>query len=279
MLLKGKTGLLTNNKSTETPINTLFLEALQQGIEQQRASKRLPSNAYTPSGMNCIRQMFYKRSKYVPDPPTSTYSDIGMAQTGTDRHEDIQNALLYMTSHGSRFLYVDVETYVRKRQEQGKCLQLEVRGKDGAETALYDKDRNVSFRCDGIIYDKVTKEFYLFEFKNQISSTAAGKVCVDAKHYCQVNCYCAELCLSKALVTYENRDTCQLYVPEIFEVTDYDKASIMSKIDECENFVIHSNVPPRPDNLTSSECRWCNYRSYCKLHGAEGGIQNGSSNA
>lgn len=279
MRIKGRPGLVNSSTDTELPVNTLFLNALCQGIEQERASHKPPSSAYTPSGMNCMRAMFYKRSSYVPDLDRTEYTDVGMANTGTGRHEDIQKALIYMTTHGSRFKYVDVARYVQEKQSRGKCLQLVVTGKDGAETALWDKERDVRFRCDGIIYDSVTHLFYLFEFKNQISSTAAGKACVDMKHHCQVDCYCAELDLQYALVTYENRDTCQLYVPEVYEVTEYAKLSILKKIDDCEDMAKHAIVPARPTNLSPSECKWCRYKSYCKADGAEGGRKDGTHNS
>ena len=266
---------MSNSDNSDMPANVLFLNELTSGIESKRASSKPPSIAYSPSGLNCIRAMYYKRRGNVPDKDNTVYSDIGMADTGTGRHEDIQNVLIWMTEHGSRFKYIDVARYVEEKQKRGKCLQLVVTGTFGAETALWDKDRDIRFRCDGIIYDKVTKIFYLFEFKNQISNNAAGKVAVDMKHHCQVDCYCAELDLRYALVTYENRDTCQLYVPEIYEATDYAKLSIMKKIDDCEYMAKHGIVPERPNNLSPSDCRWCRYKSYCRNDGANGGKTDG----
>lgn len=193
-----------------------------------------------------------------------SYGDISAADTGTRRHEAIQEVLQYMTKQGGRFLYIDVARYVEERQRRGKCLQLVITGTHGAETELWDKQRDVKFRCDGIIYDTKDKEFYLFEFKNQISFKAAGKQCVDKAHYCQIACYCMELELNKAFVTYENRDDCTLYVPEIFVVSDYDKQMIQDKIDECENMAKHGIVPDKPSNLSPSDCRYCRYKSTCK---------------
>lgn len=270
MKVHGRVGLVNKPVDSELPINTLFLNALTHSIEEERASTRPPSIAYSPSGMNCIRAMYYKRRGTIPDKDTTIYSDIGMANTGTGRHEDIQNALIYMTNHGGRFKYIDVGRYVEEKQKRGKCTQLKVTGKDGAETKLWDVERDVRFRCDGIIYDSKTAIFYLFEFKNQISNSAAGKACVDMKHHCQVDCYCAELDLKYALVTYENRDTCQLYVPEVYEVTEYAKIRALQKIDDCERMAKHGTVPARPTNLSPSDCNWCKYKSYCKQDGKDG---------
>lgn len=267
MLIKGNTGTV-NVK--EVPPNQAFLASLCNAIEEMdmKCGKK-PSTSYTPSGMNCIRNMWYKRRGVVMDKEPMLYSDISAADTGTRRHEAIQEVLQYMTDNNSRFLYIDVETYVKKRQEQGRCLQLVVTGKQGAETSLWDRDRNVKFRCDGIIYDKLTKQFYLFEFKNQISFKAAGKQCVDKAHHCQVICYCMELDLEQAFVTYENRDELTLYVPEIFKVSEYDKQMIKDKLDECEYKARHGIVPARPTNLSASDCRYCRYKSQCKQDGKD----------
>lgn len=267
--------LISNHKkqagaNQSLPVNKIFEAALKTAIEDRDLEcAKKPSKCYTPSGLNCIRNMYYKRTQTPMDKDPKSYGDIGGADTGTRRHEAIQEVLIWMTKHHNRFLYVDVETYVKKRQEQGRCLQLVIQDKFGAEVQLWDRDRDVKFRCDGIIYDRQEKQFYLFEFKNQISFKAAGKQSVDKAHYCQVVTYCAELDLDAALVTYENRDTLELYVPEIYKVSAYDKQCLMNKIDECEHLVKFATVPAIPDNLSPSDCRFCNYRKTCKADGKE----------
>ena len=261
MLLNGTVGKIGDNISC----NEAFLREITSAIVQKRKRTRAPSSSYSPSGMNCIRQMYYKRRKVVPEQDTTVYTDVGMADTGTSRHETIQEVLVWMTQHGSRFKYIDVDRYIEEKQKRGKLLNIVVEGKSGAETKLHDSKRDIRFRCDGIIYDSRTKEFYLFEFKNQISSSAVGKACVDMKHHCQVDCYGALLDLNKAFVLYENRDTCQLYLPEIYEIKEYNKLSILKKIDDCEYAARHGVVPDKPTNLSPSDCRWCQYKKQCKL--------------
>ena len=252
------------------PINEIFLANVCNGIEDKSRKSGIPSDYYTPSGMGCIRSMYYKRRKVVPDNSDIAYADISCADTGTRRHEAIQDVLIWMTEHNNRFMYIDVDNYVKQKQKRGKCIDLVVLGKSGAETSLLDKKRNIKFRCDGIIYDKIDKLFYLFEFKNQISFKASGKKEVDPAHYCQVNCYCAELDLDKALVTYENRDTGELYCPEVFKVSEYDKKLIMDKVDKCESFASKGTVPKRPTGLAAITCRYCDYKKTCKHDGSEG---------
>ena len=276
-LLSGNRGKVSVTSSVDLSVNEAFLSVLTTCIEDNaKSSGRKPSNSYTPSGMNCIRQMYYKRISTPQDPEVTAYNDIGMADTGTRRHEAIQLALQYMNEAGKRFKYIDVTMYVNKRKEQGRCASLVIQGKDGAETRLWDKNRDIKFRCDGIIYDSVTKYFYLFEFKNQISFKASGKETVDEAHFSQIIAYCALLELDAALVCYENRDNCDLYCPKAFIVSDYDKQMILSKIDECESYAKKTEVPPITTNLAPSDCKYCNYRRTCAYDQRERG-RNGES--
>ena len=256
---------VSSPKTASLPINYEFLNYLKTYIEEYRThSSHIPSIYYSPSSLNCIRQMYYKRTGTNVDIIEDNYSSIGMADTGTRRHEAIQDVLVYMNSKHSRFLYIDVDRFISERQKRGKCLTLQVKGKCGAETAVFDTKRNVSFRVDGIIYDIRNKQFYLFEFKNQISFKASKKSEVDQAHKNQVHCYCALLELDKALVVYENRDNCELYCPEVLEVTDYEKLSILNLLDKCESFVNENKVPPVPEDVSNITCNYCNYKSTCR---------------
>lgn len=265
MLLKGKVGPVNLSKQAELPVNALFLAVLTTSIEDMSvSSSRKPSTNYSPSGLNCIRQMYYKRVCTPPDKEPCSYMDVGMSDTGTRRHEAIQQVLLWMNTQNKRFVYIDVATYIQEKQKRGKCLNIVVQGTFGAETALYDKERKVAFRCDGIIYDTVGKKFYLFEFKNQISFKAAGKQSVDSVHHNQVVTYCALLDLDSAFVVYENRDTCELYCPEVYEVSEYDKQQVLNKIDTCESYVKKGQPPAVPsDSVSSGSCKWCIYKRTC----------------
>lgn len=268
MLIKGNPGKAVNS-AYNLPPNQVFLAELIVAIESSAVKHGAGSSFYSPSSMQCIRQMYYKRTGEPRDASPVNYGDVGCAATGTARHEHIQDALIYLSKGSSRFKYIDVAEYVNHKQRVGKCTQLILGPKLGAEQQLIDEKRHIRFQCDGIIYDIQDKEFYLFEFKNQISFKALNKQSVDVAHHNQVAIYCAELDLNKALVTYEDRNSCTLYVPEVFEVTDYEKARIYEKVDSCENMVKQAIIPARPDDLSSATCRYCNYKSKCKADGKE----------
>ena len=216
-----------------------------------------------------------------PDNMRTEYNAVGMADTGTRRHEAIQEVLLEMDEMGYDWKYVDVLDYLQEKWDSGKCLDIEVHGKRGAETKLFNKALGISFMCDGIIKRKSTGQYYLFEFKNQVSFKFSSKMsheamgpdkkvyivpgAVDAEHMAQVSCYCMSLDLDQAFVVYENRDICTLECPEIVTITEEMKLACSSKIFECDGYV-EKMIPPPPHD-TSKPCRWCSYQTSCRKAG------------
>lgn len=254
---------LINNNDKGLPPNKKFLVDVMRAIERNDVlAARKPSKWYKPSSLHCMRSMYFTRVGAPTDNTTSEYNGIGMADTGTRRHEAIQEVLLKMKEMGFDWEYYPVDKYVEDKQKFGKCRTLVIKGTQGAETHLIDTALNISFRCDGIIRRITTNEFYLFEFKNQTSFKYADKICVDTDHTQQVTCYCTALDLDKAFVLYENRDTCVLECPEVFEVTEQMKKELcIDRIMECEGYVERLIAPPKCEN--TKHCRWCKYKTIC----------------
>lgn len=250
----------------EQPINKAFLTDLMSAIEMNdMRGNRKSSQTYKPSSLVCMRQMYYMRSGEPADESRTEYQMIGMADTGSRRHEAIQDVLEKMEKLGYDWRYVNVAEYIANKHAEGKLLNIDVVGQRGAETKLFDKVLNISFMCDGIVQRVSTGKYYLFEFKNQTSFKYSGKEKVDEAHVDQVTCYCMSLDLSEALVTYENRDVCMLECPEVFLVTEEMKQACVSKILECEGYV-ERMIPP-PMHPTTKPCRWCQYQTACKKAG------------
>lgn len=258
---------MIDNNNSNLPDNKKFLVDVMSAIERRElANRRKPSQYYKPSSFTCMRNMYFTRVGADTDPSSTEYTMIGMADTGSRRHEAIQETLLEMKELGYDWEYLDVEDYVKHKQEQGKCKSLTITGKRGMETHLIDTTLNVSFMCDGIIRKISTNEYFLFEFKNQTSFKYSNKICVDPAHVNQVTCYCTLLDLDKAFVLYENRDLCQLECPEVFEVTDKMKQElVIDKIMECESYVEKMVAPPKIED--TKYCRWCPYKTMCRKVG------------
>ena len=250
----------------ERPLNRVFLGDVMTAIEKyDKLTAYKPSVWYKPSSLNCLRQMYFTRTEAEQDITVTEYNSIGMADTGTRRHVAIQTVLEHMEEMGYDWRYIDVAKYIDEKHKAGKCLNLEVKGTKGAETKLFDSVYKVMFMCDGVMQRISTGEYYLFEFKNQISFKARDKEGVDEAHYNQVTAYCAELDLDKAFVLYENRDNCNLQCPEVFEVTQEMKDNFFSRLLDCEGYVERLIPPPKTDN--PKDCKWCKYKTVCRKAG------------
>lgn len=263
-----KIGKLVNAAVRKQPLHKAFLTDLMKSIElADMNGGRKSSQYYKPSSLVCMRQMFFTRIGEQADESRSEYNLIGMADTGTRRHVAIQDAVMLMESQGYDWRYLDVSEYLAKKWAEGKCLDIVVKGKRGAETHLFHKVLLISFMCDGIIERISTGECFLFEFKNQISFKYATKADghIDAEHVDQVSCYGMCLDLDYALVLYENRDSCTLECPEVFEITPELKQGIVDKILECESYVERLVPPPKYEN--TKPCRWCKYQTACRKVG------------
>ena len=261
-----KIGKLVHAAVRKQPLNKAFLSDLMAVIElADMKGSRKPSRYYKPSSMVCMRQMFFTRIGEPPDETRTEYTAVGMADTGTRRHVAIQDALITMEGFGYDWRYLDVEEYLKKKWAEGKCLDIEVKGKRGAETHLFHKTLLISFMCDGIIEQISTGSHFLFEFKNQISFKYNGKEAVDDEHVDQVSCYGMCLDLDYALVLYENRDSCNLECPELFEITADLKQATIDKVLECESYV--ERLVPPPKYTDTKPCRWCRYKTACQKAG------------
>lgn len=255
---------LINNNQPSLPPNKKFLVDVMSCIERtEQQDRRKGSNYYKPSSLHCLRNMYFTRTNAPTDPETSEYNAIGMADTGTARHEYLQKALLNLQTLGYDWKYLNVADYVTEKQKYGKCRSLLVKGTQGAETHLIDTTLNLSFRCDGIVRRISTNEDFLWEFKNVVSFkyNQLENHCLE-QHHNQVICYCTALDLDKAFVMYENRDVCSLEVPEVFEVTKEMKTWLCNYISECECYVERMIAPPKTED--TKNCRWCKYKGICK---------------
>ena len=248
------------------PIEKTFLKDVQSVIEKSDAAShsRKPSKTYKPSSCVCLRMMYFMVTGADTDPGRSDYQSIGMANTGTGRHVDIQEYLIQFVDFGYDWQYIDVEEYLRMKQLQGKCKDVIVTGRSGPETKLRNTKLNMNFMCDGIIKQMSTGKYFLFEFKNQISFKANNKTDVDTEHRPQAILYCLNLDLEDGFFLYENRDNCELNC-FLIHVTEEDKNTQLSKIQECETYV--ENLIPPPKHSDLKPCRWCNYKQMCKKVG------------
>lgn len=244
--------------NSEVPVEKQFLDDLKRSIElEDKKNARKPSQSYKPSGMNCIRSMYYQvvGAEYEAE---SNYVMVGICEAGTDRHERIQNAISKMKENGFDCEYVDVADYVESR---GLDEYLDIVDKCGNETKLYDRKRNISFLCDGII--KYQGKYYIVEFKTESSFKWRDRKAVDSKHHNQAITYSLELQLDDVLFVYINRDIVDMK-SFMYHVTQEERDGIINLIEECQKYVDLKEVPPIPDDVSDKKCAYCNYGQLCE---------------
>ena len=258
--LKNVMRLIETAKETLPPEQD-FLNDLKRSIEltADKGSK-LPSKTYKPSGMNCIRASYYQLMGVQPDESSSSYSLIGICNSGTDIHVRIQTAVEQMKDNGMDCEYVDVAEFVKNRNLD----YLNIVSKNGMETKLYHKKLNMSFMCDGIIRYK--NHYYILELKTESSYKFMNRKDVDPSHYNQGTAYSLAFGLDQVLFVYINRDVLDMKA-FMFNVTGEMKEGLVGYIEDCDGYVSRMIVPPKPENVTKKACNYCGYRNQCRKDG------------
>lgn len=249
---------LIDAATSTLPVEQEFLHDLERSIEITADSfAGLPSKTYKPSGMNCIRASYYQLTGVEPDPSSSSYSMVGICNSGTDIHVRIQSAVAEMKKNGMDCEYVNVADFVKQR---GLDEYLNIVSQNGMETKLYHKKLNISFMCDGII--KYKGRYYILELKTENSYKFMNRKDVDPSHYNQATAYSLAFGIDQVLFVYISRDILDMKA-FMFNVTGEMKADLIGYIEECDGYIKRFVVPPKPDGVSKKTCTYCTYKTVC----------------
>lgn len=247
----------------EIPVEQMFVNDLKRSIELNDVKDAIPgSKSYKPSSMNCIRQSYYFLTDAKGDDWEPNSISVGICESGSDRHERIQKAVLRMQENGIDCEYVDVSQFVLTRNlDHLEIVQYPsfVLGK--FETKLYYKDLNMSFLCDGIV--KYHNHYYILEIKTETSSKFFSRKDVDPSHYNQATAYSLAFGIDEVLFLYECRDNCDKKC-FLFKVTDRMRKDLVKYIKTCDKYIEKKEVPPKPEEVSKKACSYCGYKNKCK---------------
>ena len=234
-----------------------FRSDLEYCIEQENKRDYIPSQSFKPSGISaCKRSLFYELSGYKPDeePPNTTL--IGICESGTDRHEAIQNYVMQMKKHSIDCEWLDVGKFIK----DNNIKYAEVISQKGNETKIYSEQYNLRFLCDGLI--KYKGEYYILEIKTESTNKFNKHTEPWPEHIMQATCYSLVLGVDKVIFLYENRDICSKKAM-LVNVTPAMKDTVWNKILDVVEYVIDGILPPKePD-----KCKYCKYQSQCRKDG------------
>lgn len=249
---------LVDAAKEELPIEQQFLSDLKASIEKQdEVNARKPSKSYKPSSLHCIRNMYFQVTGAEIASERATSELVGICESGTDRHDRIQKAVMAMKDTGIDCEYVNVADFVHERE----LTDLEVVSQQGNETKLFNTKLNISFLCDGII--KYKGKYYILEIKTETSNKFWDRHDVNPDHILQGTAYSVNLGLDDVLFLYECRDNCAKKT-FMLHVTDEMKMDLIGKITECDGYVNRLIAPPKPENVSKKACTYCSYSNLCK---------------
>ena len=254
---------LLQEQTVQQPVEQSFLSDLKRSIElTDRANRRKPSMTYKPSSMHCIRNMYFQRTGAEQDEGESSYTLIGICNSGSDIHQRIQQAVLDMAQNGMDCEYVNVADYVRARGLDYLEIVKEPDPEHGDyETKLFHKELQLSFLCDGIIRYK--GKYYILELKTESSSKFMMRKGVDPKHYNQGTAYSVAFGIDEVVFIYINRDVLDMKA-FLFVPTEEMKSNLTKLVHDCEEYVVDGKVPPKPIDIPRQVCEYCAYKGECR---------------
>lgn len=246
----------------KVPVEQMFANDLKRSIELCAERDWVPgSQSYKPSGMNCIRQSYYVLTGAEADKGEANSISVGICESGSDRHERIQSAVLRMKENNIDCEYINVADFVRQRGIEYLDIVKEPNFEAGEfETKLFHKELRMSFLCDGII--KYHNHYYILEIKTETSSKFFQRKEVDPSHYHQATAYSLAFGINEVLFLYECRDNCDKKC-FLFEVTDRMRKDLVKYIKTCDKYVAKNEVPPKPEDVAKKTCSYCGYKTQC----------------
>lgn len=246
--------------SKETPAKQ-FQQYLNQAIIMlERENAREPSQTYKPSSLGgCNRRVYFEVTGAETDKNPEIDPDfVGVAESGTDRHERIQSAIMEMKRLGIECEWVDVEEYLKMYPQEGT----EIVERKGNEMKLRNTKYNLSFMCDGII--KFGGNYYVLEIKTEVSFKWNGRTEAEPKHIVQASTYSLALGIDDIMFVYEQRDMCKKKFIHVKVTAEDKKEKVIDVINEVETHIKENTIPEKTDK--KNECTYCPFTQVCKQH-------------
>jgi CRISPR/Cas system-associated exonuclease Cas4 (RecB family) len=261
MSLKNLAKMINQANKVKTPEQE-FLFMLNQTISRlHEETKRQPSQSFKPSSLGgCWRRVYYEVTGAEMDRgKMEEASSVGILESGTDRHDRIQTAVMEMKRMGYDCEWIDVAEYLKIRPVPGTRIV----DRKGNETKLKNDILNLSFMCDGII--KLNGKYYILEIKTEASFKFMSRAEVVEQHKVQATCYSVGIGIDNVIFLYENRDLCQKKTFE-YQVTAYDKQDrVVHVIETVNNHIEEKTVPEK--TTQQSQCKYCPFTGICKKQG------------
>lgn len=235
-----------------------FLNELIRTIQANQRDG-IPSQTYKPSSMGgCSRSIYYELTGAPTDGVPEDYSFTGICESGTARHEILQNHVMRMKEAGFDWEWIDPAEYVQQKQ----IPHMEIIERSGNEVKFYNDLYNMRFLCDGIV--KLGDRYFILEIKTESCYKFDKHDDAWKEHKMQATCYSLCLDIDDVIFLYENRNIC-IKKSFLVTVTEEMKDEVEEKIAEIDMAIDEGYVPDKED-LTSN-CQYCDYKRQCRKDG------------
>lgn len=255
---------LIKEANAQVPVGEQFVSDLKRAIEIEHGkTTRAPSKSYKPSSLLCVRNMWYQVIGQEPEPSSFDACLIGIVQTGSARHDALQELFVKMSdgSLGMDLQYIYVPDFIEERG----LSYLDIVSQQGHETKLYHRDLNISFLCDGIV--KYKGKHYILEIKTETTYKFSLREAIEPDHISQGTAYSLCFGIPDVLFLYECRDNSDKKAYHLRVSERMKKELVLDKIAESNRHVRLNTPPPKPMGLHKRTCNYCNYKNACKLAG------------
>lgn len=252
---------LIKQSTVEKEIEDQFIDDLSETISRLDSKDgRKPSQTYKPSSLGgCKRNMYFQVVGADADKNEPSQAGfVGICESGSNRHEDLQTWISRMNEAGFDCEWVDVAEFIEMRKPAGTI----VKSKIGMETKCYNEILNISFLCDGVV--RYRGKYYIVEIKTEDHFKFSQRVSIVDKHIVQGTAYSTCLGIDDIIFIYENRNYCTKK-PFMLHVTpEMKQLHVLDEINEVEEYRQKSTVPPKSTN--SKDCYYCNYKQSCRMY-------------
>lgn len=238
-----------------------FSYMLGEAIKQlSNDNSEYQAGVYRPSSLGgCLRSQYYQAEGARQDDVTEVDPQmVGMAESGTDRHERLQNVIQKMEGLGMAVEWIDPNDWAKNRAPKGTIVVRQ----EGNEVRFRNTILNLHFKCDGII--KFLGHYYILEIKTEVSFKFRGRISPDPKHIKQASAYSLGLGISNILFIYENRDVL-LKKAFVYKITEEQHGEVIHEIETIETYRTLKKIPPM--STIKRDCTYCNFKMLCKTEG------------
>lgn len=241
-----------------------FMDSYNKALLEVKERQPYPSEYTRPSSLGkCKRNIYFERIHAPKDPidlkNVWTYNQVGILESGTDRHERIQNVLFKMEEMG--FLKnIDIPTAVEEAKAKGLQTEFVSWNEDKTEARCVNKDYNLYFQADGLVEMDGIKAIF------EIKTTSCKKIANIRKsqaplrpHILQATAYALCLGVDYIFFFYEDRDFTSHY-PILYKVPEDVKKEVIDKLADIDLCMAEGRIP-EPNKM---ECQFCEFKQLCK---------------